>query len=627
MRLKLLLLTLLLGIVVRAQIVRPWESYLNQVMMVEDLASDSWQQTYDLLCDLEQHPLNINTTTREELEKLPFLSDQQVEALMAYQYHYGGMKSVAELQMIPEINEQTRQLLQFFIYIGDVAQQDKRVRHELTALVNIPIDAQNENHNYLGSSYKHWFRYQMAVGDYMKLGLVGAQDKGEPFFSHGNRYGYDYYSPYFEWRKRGRLETLVLGNYRVSMGMGMVMNNSFSLGKIAMLQNLGRSTHMLRAHSSKSEGFLQGAGVTVRLGKGWRATAFVSYAPMDATLNSDGTARTIVTTGYHRTVSEMDRKHNLHALKTGGALRYEVGRLHLGLNGLYVHLDRRLKPSKTQLYSYYKPEGPNFVNASLDYGYRGRRWALNGETAVDGHGHIATINTLSLAINNGLSVLALQRFYSYQYESLDAQSYSDGGKVQNESGGYLGLQWQPTPKWQMTAYVDYAYYPWPRYRETASSDAMDYLLQGIYTTRKWKMMARYRWKTREKVQRMRLSAEYATTVFSAKTQIDGNYGGTAESTYGVMVSENVAYTYKWLRVNGGVGYFNAETSDNRLYLYELGPLYTYSIQQFYSKGMRYWLMLRGNLGRRLGLTAKMSMTDYNDRYTQTALDLQLRYIF
>ena len=43
--------------------------------------------------------------------------------------------------------------------------------------------------------------------------------------------------------------------------------------------------------------------------------------------------------------------------------------------------------------------------------------------------------------------------------------------------------------------------------------------------------------------------------------------------------------------------------------------------------MRYWLMLRGNLGRRLGLTAKMSMTDYNDRYTQTALDLQLRYIF
>ena len=148
MRLKLLLLTLLLGIVVRAQIVRPWESYLNQVMMVEDLASDSWQQTYDLLCDLEQHPLNINTTTREELEKLPFLSGQQVEALMAYQYHYGGMKSVAELQMIPEINEQTRQLLQFFIYIGDVAQQDKRVRHELTALVNIPIDAQNENHNY-----------------------------------------------------------------------------------------------------------------------------------------------------------------------------------------------------------------------------------------------------------------------------------------------------------------------------------------------------------------------------------------------------------------------------------------------------------------------------------------------
>ena len=57
---------------------------MNQVMTAEDAASEGWQQTYDLLSDLVQHPININTATREQLEAIPFLSAQQVEELMTY---------------------------------------------------------------------------------------------------------------------------------------------------------------------------------------------------------------------------------------------------------------------------------------------------------------------------------------------------------------------------------------------------------------------------------------------------------------------------------------------------------------------------------------------------------------
>lgn len=41
---------------VETQAQRPWEQYLNEVMTQEDMASASWEQTYDLLCELEQHP-------------------------------------------------------------------------------------------------------------------------------------------------------------------------------------------------------------------------------------------------------------------------------------------------------------------------------------------------------------------------------------------------------------------------------------------------------------------------------------------------------------------------------------------------------------------------------------------
>ena len=615
-----------------------WEQYLNQVMNAEDMASEQWQENYDLLCELEQNPININKTTREELEQIPFLSTQQVEALMEYLYRYDSMKSLAELQMIKEIGPQVRKLLECFVYVDDEPKQKTRFRHELVANGRVPFyERKGDKDGYLGDRYRHWLRYQVERGDNMKLGIVASKDAGEPFFTNENKYGYDYYSPYLQLKKMGHLETLVLGNFRTSMGMGMVMNNSFGLGKIAVLQNLGRNATGLRTHSSRLEGYLQGVGATINYGRGIRTTAFVSYAPIDATLNNDGSARTILTSGYHRTETEMEKKHNMHVLKTGGTLRYDVGRMHIALNALYNHLDRELRPNKKQMYNYYKPEGINFMNASIDYGYRGRRWALNGETATDDKGHIATINTISVSTNNNINIMVLQRFYAYQYASLDAQSYSDGGKIQNESGIYVGLSWQPSSTWQLTAYTDYAYHPWPMYRESTASHSVDNMIQCVHTTEKWKLMGRYRLKIKEQEHRTRISIEYSSSQFSARTQFDGGYCTAQKSEFGAMISENVAYTHDWLRLNAGVGYFDTDSSNSRVYLYENGPLYTYSMQQFYGEGIRYWMMLRASIGRKLTFTAKIGVTDYFDRVkissdnqqidqsSQTDLDIQVRW--
>ena len=638
MRIKFILLLFIVSLGSYAQEEHLWDRYLGQVMTAEDMEAEGWQQNYELLCELEQNPININRTTREELEVLPFLSAQQVEAIMEYLYRYGSMKSLAELMMIKEIGVQERRLLQCFVYAGDEPKVAMHTKQELTASAQIPLyERKGDSKGYLGDKYRHWLRYQMTVGDKIKLGLVASKDAGEPFFKDKNRYGYDYYSPYLELKKLGRVETLVLGNYRVSMGMGMVMNNSFALGKIAMLESLGRTTNALRAHSSRTVGYLQGVGATMRLAKSVRLTAFASYTPMDATLNKDGDAQTILTTDYHRTQTEMDKKNNLHALKTGGQLRYDANGLHLGLNALYTHLDRRLTPNKTQLYNKYKPEGTDFMNASIDYGYTRHHLAINGETATDGNGHIATINTISYTMNNGIRLMALQRFYSYQYSSLDAQSYSDAGHVQNESGVYLGMQWQPSPQWQLAAYADYAYHPWPVYREKAATSKMDYLVQCAHIMGNWKLTARYRLKMDDKVHRTRLCAEYATERFCARTQLDGGYLATGESEFGAMLSESLAYTHRWLRLNVGAGYFNTDSYDSRVYLYESGPLYTYSMQQFYGEGIRYWLMLRANATRNLMLTAKIGVTDYFDRNkigssyqeidrsSKTDVDIQLRW--
>lgn len=635
--------------------------YLSEVMTEEDAASSSWEVTYERLCELEQHPMDLNQASREQLEELPFLSAQQIEELMEYQYRYGPMKSAGELLMIRSLDYRQRQLLARYTYIGDEPAEGfpevkdilRYGRSELMVTARIPFyEREGDREGYLGYPYRHWLRYQFSYGDAVRFGVVGAQDAGEPFFANRNKWGYDYYSLYLQLRNMGRLESLCLGNYRVSMGMGLVMNSEFSLGKVAMLQNMGRPSQIVRAHSSRSNNSLLGGAATVNLGHGLRLTAFASYRPMDATLNKDGTIATILSTSYHRTETEMAKKNNMQALKTGGMLGFRSHGFHAGVNLLYVHLDKMLRPNTTVLYRQHYPQGQSFLNTSLDYGYVHHRWALNGETALDKNGHLATINSVSLRIGDALSLMALQRFYAYRYASLDAQSYSDGGNVQNESGVYLGLSWQPSASLRVAAYADYAYFPWAKYQVSQSSYSWDHLVQTSYVHHDWTFGARYRLRMKQKddedktalqdqlEHRARLSAEYAGAGgLGCRTQVDGVYAAYGEREWGMMLSESLSYTRQWLRLNAGLSYFHTDSYDSRIYLYERGPLYTYSMGSFYGAGIRYWLMVRTAVGQRLSLTAKVGITDYFDRErigsgyqtidasSQTDLDLQLRWKF
>ena len=94
--------------------------------------------------------------------------------------------------------------------------------------------------------------------------------------------------------------------------------------------------------------------------------------------------------------------------------------------------------------------------------------------------------------------MALQRFYSYRYTALYARSFSDGGNTQNESGLYLGLNWQPSPRLKVMAYTDYAYAPWAKYQVSLSSHAWDHMLQVSYHQKGWTLGGRYRLRRRQR---------------------------------------------------------------------------------------------------------------------------------
>ena len=358
--------------------------------MPEDVEEEGWAAYYDQLQQLADHPIDLNHTTREDLEQLPFLSEQQVMDIIEYLDRYGPMRSMNELKMIRSLDYQQIALLPFFVYVGEVAREEPRFpslqnitrygKHTVTATGRVPFyERKGDQNGYLGYRYRHSLRYEFSYGNYVKAGLIGAQDAGEPFFANQNSWGYDTYSYYIQVKKLGILENAVIGKYKVAAGMGLVLNTSFQLGKLATLQNMGRQTNTLRAHSSRSEAdYFQGAAATIKLSKPLSVTAFASYRPIDATLNSDGTAATLITSGYHRTPTEIRKKYNTHLSAYGGSIGYRQNGLHLGANAVYTHMDRTLQPNTKTLYRRYYPQGDRFFNASLDYGYTHYRFAISG---------------------------------------------------------------------------------------------------------------------------------------------------------------------------------------------------------------------------------------------------------
>ena len=196
---------------------------------------------------------------------------------------------------------------------------------ELLASVKVPFyDREGDKEGYTGYKYKHWLRYNYRLNQHIKFGAVASQDANEPFFYGKNKWGYDYYSAYLQLQKLGFLKNLVVGNYRMRTGLGLVLNNNFSFGKTFGIASLSSPTAAIRPHSSRSSGnFLQGAAATFTITRTLEATVFGSYRLIDATMSDDErTIKTIIRTGYHRTNSELDKKNNASQTTAGLNIKY-----------------------------------------------------------------------------------------------------------------------------------------------------------------------------------------------------------------------------------------------------------------------------------------------------------------
>ena len=630
----------------------PSENLIEEVL--EDLSvnndinnsvnSLNWENELEELSNRLQEPVNLNSATREQLEQFPFLSDIQIEHLLAYIYIHGQMETIYELQLVEELDRQTIQYLLPFVCIKAINNEPafrwktmlkdagRYGKNEVLTRLDIPFyKRKGYEHTYLGPSVYNSVKYTFRYRDQLYAGGVAEKDAGEPFAALHNRYGYDYYSFYLLLQNCGRLKSLAVGNYRLSFGQGLVMSTDYLMGKTIYASSFNNRSAGIKRHSSTDEyNYFRGVATTVALTKRLSVSAFYSHRNMDGVV-TDGEITSVYKTGLHRSRKEADKKNLLTSQSTGGNVSYQQNHIRLGITGVYYVFNRPYEPELTG-YSKYNIHGNHFYNLGIDYAYRWRRFSFQGETAIGKQGW-ASLNRLQYSPVQDIQFMLIHRFYSYDYWAMYAHSFGEGSTVQNEQGYYVGLETTPFSHWRFFVSFDLFSFPWKKYRINKPSRGTDGLIQATFTPRtNLSMYLKYRYKQKERDltgskgtltlpifhHQLRYRLNYSLNdVFSSRTTLDYNHFHSQDraATKGYQVTQMISSQLPWTRLFADVqgSYFCTDDYDSRVYVSEKGLLYTFYTPSFQGRGFRCAVRLRYELNKHWLFITKFGETIYLNR--------------
>ena len=119
------------------------EDIYNQISEEDDYLQEDIQEQ---LMNIAANPINLNHTNADELAELIFLNDEQIDAILMYQYEH-PFQNLYELQLIDCLKDYDIRNLLPFVYVGSAEEEEKMyfrevfqyAKHEIT----LRADARN----------------------------------------------------------------------------------------------------------------------------------------------------------------------------------------------------------------------------------------------------------------------------------------------------------------------------------------------------------------------------------------------------------------------------------------------------------------------------------------------------
>lgn len=535
----------------------------------------------------------------------------------------------------------------------------------------LPIDDSallaKPNSRYLGCPQKLQFRYNYNYRNQIRAGFVVEKDAGEMFFTDkvsdtiksllGKQYrrGFDFIGFHLYAKDLGIVKAAVLGDYQLSFGQGLTLWSGMTFGKAGAGSSVMKQARGIAPKASASEyGFMRGAAVT--LGKGpFSGTVFYSHRWVDANVsvadsldNEAEFVSSLQETGYHRTIGELLDRHAIRLQVVGGHLTYAIAHFEVGYTAYHTWLNvpLELRPSH---YNQFYFQGKSLTNQGIDVKYVKGKYAVFGEMAMslnfDSTNLIQTQRPWALAGLVGLTVkpagylnfTVMYRDYGRAYQNLLSNAFGEGSRNQGQRGVYLGVEVAPAPYWTILAYADQFQFTWLTSQVNAPSRGHDYYLRVSHSfNRRTSAYLQFRSKTNMKnstdgevfshypifytknTVRFNITYELGWDIHCANKAEYAHYRNEDGSNeHGYFLCQDIAYKPENLPFSLTFRYalFDAKDYNARVYAYENGVLYSFSVPAMYGKGMRFYLLGKVKLFNSLTLYARIGRTIYSDRNT------------
>jgi hypothetical protein len=612
---------------------------------------DAWLQDME---NFRRNPININTADAEELKQLRIINDLQIANLITYRNLLGKFISIYELQAIPTWDLSViRKILPFISAstpLSLAAEAGKRFSEgEHSLLLRLTqvleksrgFDKSTTGTKYLGSPQRIFFRHRYTYKNLLQFGLVGDKDAGEQFLKGKQNKGFDFYSLHIFARKIGAIQSLALGDFTVNMGQGLIQWQGLAFKKSVDVLGVKRQSAVLRPYSSAGEFYFhRGAGITIKKGN-LETTVFASLRKLSAnfvadTVNNEDFISSFLTSGYHRTESELSDRNKLTQTAFGGNIAYKSQRWHFGVNAVAFHFSQQVQ-KRDEPYNLYAINGNNWYNLSVDYSYTYKNLHFFGEAAADKNFDKAFINGLLLSVDPRVDISVLQRTIASGYQAINGNAFTESTSPSNETGFYIGTVIRPAPGWRLDAYADIYKFPWLKYLIDAPGAGKDFLTQLTYTPDKQtEIYSRFRFESKQGNQPDNTTVTNFLVNLPRKnwrTQVmfkpDRNIllrsriellwydtkGKNEEK--GFLSFLDIGYKPMLKPVSGIIRlqYFETSGYNSRIYAYENDVLYSYSIPAFFDKGFRYYLNINLDVTRKLSIWLRWAQTIFRDKKT------------
>ena len=615
----------------------------ESIEFLDDLPEETIEQLQEqtgILEDLQYlalHPLDLNKADRYDLQSLQVLSPSEIDALIEYRKSHGPIIHPNELQVVDGIPlHKIQMILPLVTVVDESTLRDAGEGYVLmrsSGYLPKRRGFRSDNGNppayqagplSLLIKWRHYQSRKYSWGGSLEL------DAGEKFNFSGQP-GFDHFHlHYYKTDRPGWIKTWAIGDYRISLGQGLLQFHGFAVTKSSNPLFVKRIAPVIQPYTGTSEYYyFRGGAVEIATRRYLRNFLFLHFNKRDATIrtsSADGHSyfSALQTDGLHRSQNEAQKKGGVSEIVTGHRIQWARGGTEVGLNTLFQHFSLPYTPV-SRIDNIHRLTGSNFIGHSIDFS--GNLGSLHyfGEVATQNYRTPAFVTAGLISLHSRLDAGILIRRFPAYFAPIYANAFSARTLPNNESGIYVGLNYHFGPYTRLSFYLDSWKGLWPTYLAHGPTFDQDmYLRLETSRRRKWEAFGQVKFRHRADNQPDNFP-EYNTIRYNDQWNIRLQFRKIRDQKW--------KWTNRWEMVRvkpegrspeiGFMGftdllwspigeswslacrlaYFHTQSYLSRIYTYEPDILYSFSIPSFYGQGWR--LALRGSYKLRNGLRLEM----------------------